>query len=649
MSGGRAFALAACVLFFATTAEAAPRDKVFEEKILADLSAINPALVPTFRDATAASDAGNYTKARTGFLAVHEGAPQFDPALRRLCMSEMGLDNTNDAVAHCRQALSISRSPENESALALALVGGDLPSSSSQREAKNLVAEATQQKPDDGYIQEVACQVDMKSEDIPAMQTCTAHLLDLEPNVPEAHVFRALALAMSGDIDAGKKELDRAHALGFPDAAYFSLRGNFDKARPLYQRIFGFFAPIFLVWGFGLAILYAVGIYLSKLTLRASQQPPRQGTEIESTEGERRLRKIYRSVIKVGAFYFYVSIPLVAITVVGCSAAFILGALIVGHVPLQLMFIAGLVSLYTLRAIFKSMFTPVKDEAPGVKLDLSSEPKLVAVLAETAAKVGTRPVDAVYLVTDTTLAVTERGGMLTQLRGRGERALILGVGALEGMKVRPLKAILAHEYGHFRNEDTAGGGIALAARRSLQLMALHMAIQGVATWYNPAWWFIRAYAAVYLQISQGASRLQEVLADRWAVLAFGAEDFIAGLRHVVMRTIDFEHHVEVSLKEIIERKTALANLYTYAPEKVSSTETTHEDFEKAWNREPSPYDSHPRGADREVWARALGASGAAAASDDGEPAWSLFADRTTLEKSMTDVVRTRLAKRGVSI
>ena len=59
----------------------------------------------------------------------------------------------------------------------------------------------------------------------------------------------------------------------------------------------------------------------------------------------------------------------------------------------------------------------------------------------------------------------ERGGVLRQVRGKSERCLVLGAAVLDGMRVRGLKAILAHEYGHFHNEDTAGGGFALAVAR----------------------------------------------------------------------------------------------------------------------------------------------------------------------------------------
>ena len=53
-----------------------------------------------------------------------------------------------------------------------------------------------------------------------------------------------------------------------------------------------------------------------------------------------------------------------------------------------------------------------------------------------------------------------------------KRALVLGAGVLDGMKLRAFKGILAHEYGHFHNEDTAGGGFALAVRRSVLTMAV---------------------------------------------------------------------------------------------------------------------------------------------------------------------------------
>ena len=51
---------------------------------------------------------------------------------------------------------------------------------------------------------------------------------------------------------------------------------------------------------------------------------------------------------------------------------------------------------------------------------------------------------------------------------------------------------------------------------------------GAAAVYNPAWLFATRYHQIFLRISQGASRLQEVLADRRAVSAYGSRPFVDG-------------------------------------------------------------------------------------------------------------------------
>jgi Zn-dependent protease with chaperone function len=182
-------------------------------------------------------------------------------------------------------------------------------------------------------------------------------------------------------------------------------------------------------------------------------------------------------------------------------------------------------------------------------------------LDEVAGKIPTRPVDNVYLTPGTEVAVIERGGASRRVRAqRTERCLILGAGVLEGMRMKELRAILAHEYGHFQNEDTAGGGLALAVRRSILNTIVHLAKNGAATWYNPAWWFIRGFFNLFLRISQGASRLQEVLADRWVAFTYGSEAFEQGLRHIVEREIRFLAVADRAIKELTVLRAPLMNL-----------------------------------------------------------------------------------------
>jgi Zn-dependent protease with chaperone function len=293
--------------------------------------------------------------------------------------------------------------------------------------------------------------------------------------------------------------------------------------------------------------------------------------------------------------------------------------------------------------VLKSFFTRGHDQPPGIEFDLSEAPGLRTILDEVAAKVGTRPVDRVYLEAGADIAVFERGGMLEKLRGKGERCLLLGAAVLDGLDTHAFKAILAHEYGHFSNEDTAGGNLALGVRRSVVHSAVGLAQAGAAGWYNPAWVFLNGFHRVFLRISQGASRLQEVLADRWAAQSYGASAFERGLRHAIAADLAFDAHAQATIREVVEQRRGLRNLYAHVP---AATEDEPRDLaaavEEAVHAEPTPYDSHPRPADRFRWARAI-ASDSGAEPQLGPPVWSVFLDRAAIEERLTDVIRMRVA------
>ena len=196
--------------------------------------------------------------------------------------------------------------------------------------------------------------------------------------------------------------------------------------------------------------------------------------------------------------------------------------------------------------------------------------------------------------------------------------------------------------GHFSNRDTAGGSLALAVRRSLVSLTVNLAHGGAATWYNPVWLFVRGFHNLFLRISQGASRLQEVLADRWAATLYGGQAFEDGLRHVIERSVRFGAHANATVQETLLRKQPLQNLYQYAPTKPPAAAELEERIREVLDADPSPYDSHPRPVDRFRWVHALGVE-AVPAPDDATPAWELFSDRTSVEVRMTQVVREAVA------
>jgi Zn-dependent protease with chaperone function len=485
-------------------------------------------------------------------------------------------------------------------------------------------------------------------KDMTTFGHCAAAMRRLQPHDAYALFFSAIDDANHGRLDEAARELEEAHAVGLPDEAYRGLHAALEDARsPL--DVWGPRAWKTLVaWLGGLALLLGLGALLSVATLRAAGRVPAEASG-RATGADALLRWTYRVVLAVTCAYYYASLPLLALTVLALGVGLIYLCLATGHIPIKLVLIVGAILFGTLIAITKSLFVPRKDEAPGEKLALPEHPRLAAVLDEVARRIGTRPVDSVYLTPGTEIAVLERGGLLQQLRGRSERCLVLGAAVLDGMRVRELKAILAHEYGHFHNEDTAGGGFALAVRRSLVTMAVHLVRGGAASALNPAWWFLKGFHAAFLRVSQGASRLQEVLADRWAAFAYGSEAFTRGLTHVVGRSVRFDAHVAATLGEVVPAQQPLANVYAFVPKIGADPKKVEEAMEKAMSGPASPYDSHPRPVDRIAWVTKLAAAGPPETDEDAGEAWGLLVQREALEKRMTDEVRIRLGRRGITL
>lgn len=419
-----------------------------------------------------------------------------------------------------------------------------------------------------------------------------------------------------------------------------------DEATPFYVRAWSIGWRVTLAWLLTFGSLLGLGSLLSALALRAAKRGPEgKGGEVQGVE--RTLRRLYRGVIWACCLFYYASMPLVLLAVLGVGGGLIYGFFAIGQIPVKLVAIIGLLTVSTVAAILKSLFVRSKDVDPGARLPLREHPELDAVLDEVAQKIGTRRVDTVYLTPGTELAVMERGSVMRRVRGQAERCLILGAGVFKGMKVLELKSVLAHECGHFRNEDTAGGGFALFVRRSLHTFILNLARAGAAAWYNPAWWFVRGFHRVFLIVSQGASRLQEVLADRWAVHAYGSAAFERGLTHVITRSVRFDAHIDATLNEVVKEKLPLRNLYAYKPGEVKDVESA---VDEAINAEPSPYDSHPSPRDRVGWAHDLEVPPPPACPEDDRPVWSLFSSRKALERQMTDEIRQRVVNAlGVKI
>jgi Zn-dependent protease with chaperone function len=638
----RVSALAGSAILAAALASAAPTrpHEAFDSRIAAELQRKSPQAAALWAEANAAREADDHSRAATLYRQVLLLAPDFVHARRRLAGEELALGHRKKALALAREAMAADPSVENMTALASVLareVGREKPTEAEKKEAYRLAVRAAERAPDDFYAQVVLAQQAMENGDQARFRSAADRLLEIAPEEMATHYLAFMRALLEERWSDAQASLERAHERGLPDPEFQKMQALLEQRRPASAGPLSRLAWAGGAWLGALLLLLVAGWILSAAVLREAETLPTQASG-RAQGGSASLKKAYAVVLWLSCAFYYVSLPLVALVVVLAGGGVLYAVFSLGRIPVKLVLIVVAIVLVTLWSMLKSLLVRARDDDPGNRLDLRGHPRLRALLGDVARRVGTRPVDNVYLTPGTELAVMERGSMGRQLRGRAERCLILGVGVLEGLKVGPFKAVLAHEYGHFSNRDTAGGGFALAVRRSLLTMARGLAEGGAAAWYNPAWLFLNGFYRVFLRVSQGASRLQEILADRWAAFTYGSKAFEEGLRHVVEQSVRFDARAGAALQDMAARG-LMANLYQHQPSSPLPEAEIERAVRDALNRPASPYDSHPSPTERTRWVRALAAKGTALSSDDAGEAWGLFENRAAIEETMTRQVQ----------
>lgn len=638
--------LAVLVVLCSTQARAeASFEDDFEQRLAADLETRDPGAVAAFEAGNAAREDESWAAAVSHFGEAVAIDPEFFHAERRLCGALSNLGEHDEARRLCRSALEKAETPENQASLMTALAADpDLGSSYGAEIAA--LAERVMDGPmgRDPELLPAICHSTFVANRIDLLERCHGTLSSVAGDQPQTHLIGWMLAMSKGELGDAEDAIDAAEAAGLDPQTVAELRAMTESAEPWWWGVARWLGIAIAIWLGTFAVLVVIGIGLSLATSRSAESLPtaRTGSASGATA---MLRRLYAFVLVLTCGFYYASLPLMLVLVVVLAGGIVFGMLAVGHISIKLVVILLVGTLAIVGALFKSLFVRVEDEDPGERVDLGKAPKLRAVLDEVAAKVGTRPVDNVYLSPGADIAVFERGSALEKLSGRSERCFILGVAVLDGMSARQLKAILAHEYGHFSNRDTAGGGLALAARRSMILFAEGLAREGMATPINPSWLFVSSFYKLFLRISQGASRLQEVLADRWAVYSYGAEAFEGGLRHVIDRELRFDMDTDAYLEAVVESKQPLRNLYEESLGHVSDDPEAGIEarVQEIIEAEPSPFDSHPRPLDRFRWAHALECDPPDDADGDAD-AWSVVGAKEVLQLQMTEFVRSNVAR-----
>ena len=295
--------------------------------------------------------------------------------------------------------------------------------------------------------------------------------------------------------------------------------------------------------------------------------------------------------------------------------------------------IIGIGACVTIYGTVRSLLLKVKYEDLGRELKETEAPRLYALTREVANKMGTRPIDEIRITSTTDLAVYEQGSWRAKMNDKAKRVLILGTGVLKDFKQNDFKAVLAHEYGHFSHRDTAGGEVALRVRNDMHKYFVTLYSAGQNVWWNVAFLFLRLYNSIFLNISHGATRLQEVLADRVAAQTYGTKSFENGLTYVIRRNIEFETFANLEIENAKLNKRQLNNLYELTS---TSTATIEEKLKAAINRKTTNDDTHPSPVDRFRYIKGLGLG---SQGDETVYVRDLFADWNAITEEMTKKIQ----------
>ncbi|MFS8102999.1 M48 family metallopeptidase [Lentzea alba] len=256
-------------------------------------------------------------------------------------------------------------------------------------------------------------------------------------------------------------------------------------------------------------------------------------------------------------------------------------------VPVVFALIKGLVSLER----------RTHDEVPGIPVTPAEQPALWDLVRRLAAEVGTRPPDEIRILAAVNAGVAEDTRFLG-LRVL-KRRMFIGAPLLTSLTEKQLIAVLAHELGHYANNDTRLAGVVVSGRNAMLRAGSHM---------NAEHWFQRmiaklflGYAKLYLRVSQAISRRQEFEADRFSAQLAGSSAASSALRELPV--------IDAAWDLFTDRHLTVAWELGYLPTtffdgfaRLRTSPELHERLEEI-RQDPSdpdrgPYDSHPPLQDR---------------------------------------------------
>ena len=233
--------------------------------------------------------------------------------------------------------------------------------------------------------------------------------------------------------------------------------------------------------------------------------------------------------------------------------------------------------------------------APGVRLTREGQPRLLAVIDEEAAAAGERTPDEVYATFEVNAGVLELG--------RHRRVMVVGLPLLHLISERGLRAVLAHEFGHYTGGDTRLGPWIYRTRDAIVRTIEQLSdADGDESWSQRA---VRApfiwYGNAFLRITNAISRRQEFAADARAAHRAGRDVHVETLRRLEAYGPAFDSYWANEVTPLLSsgRRPPIGEGFSafIRAESVDRAASEYLQRELAEGR-TNPYDSHPSLSER---------------------------------------------------
>lgn len=333
---------------------------------------------------------------------------------------------------------------------------------------------------------------------------------------------------------------------------------------------------------------------------------------------------------------------------------------------------AGFFAVFLIKGLFKRQR---RDKSRMIELSRDDEPQLFAFLDRLIEETGAPAPKKVFVTPEVNAAVFYDISVLG-LFWPVRKNLLIGLGLVNALNLSELKAVLAHELGHFSQRSMKVGTYVYIANRVIgdMVYARDSWDRALSSWASfdlrvawPAWilialvWVVRHALGLLFRVinilDAALSREMEFNADRVAVRAAGSDAIVHALKRLVfadacmnqtfadlstaadheLYTRDLFYHQTLAAEHL--RRVAQEPNLGVPPPVPATNPGDNRVFDADDDSAPSMWATHPCDRDREDNAKAVYLT----APVDERPAWSLFADPDALRAAATErIVRDAL-------